>query len=86
MAVRSSVPALMTSVCQPGDHDQVPDRVGACPDEVLEPVKVANDSDRSLPESEPVLTSVDEVLQAHNEITKLEVCGHSAAWSHFFHT
>jgi outer membrane protein OmpA-like peptidoglycan-associated protein len=44
---------------------------------ILEPVKFANNSDRLLPESEPVLTSVMEVLQAHNEITKLEVRGHS---------
>ncbi|MES1173902.1 MAG: OmpA family protein [Myxococcales bacterium] len=44
---------------------------------ILEPVKFANNSDRLLPESEPVLTSVMEVLKAHNEITKLEVRGHS---------
>ncbi|MET0793999.1 MAG: OmpA family protein [Polyangiaceae bacterium] len=44
---------------------------------ILEPVKFANNSDRLLPEGEPVLTSVMEVLQAHNEITKLEVRGHS---------
>ena len=44
---------------------------------ILEPVKFATGSDRLLPESEPVLTSVMEVLQAHNEITKLEVRGHT---------
>lgn len=44
---------------------------------ILEPVKFAKNSDRLLPESEPVLTSVMEVLQAHNEITKLEVRGHT---------
>ncbi|HKO52959.1 MAG TPA: OmpA family protein [Polyangiaceae bacterium] len=44
---------------------------------ILEPVKFANNSDRLLPESEPVLTSVMDVLQAHPEITKLEVRGHT---------
>jgi len=44
---------------------------------ILEPVKFANNSDRLLAESEPVLSSVMEVLQAHPEITKLEVRGHT---------
>jgi len=44
---------------------------------ILEPVKFATGSDRLVPESEPVLTSVMEVLQAHKEITKLEVRGHT---------
>jgi OmpA-OmpF porin, OOP family len=44
---------------------------------ILEPVKFANNSDRLSPESEPVLTSVMEVLQAHKEVTKLEVRGHT---------
>ena len=44
---------------------------------ILEPVKFATNSDRLVPESEPVLTSVMEVLQAHKEVTKLEVRGHT---------
>ena len=44
---------------------------------ILEPVKFANNSARLAPESEPVLTSVMEVLQAHKEVTKLEVRGHT---------
>jgi OOP family OmpA-OmpF porin len=44
---------------------------------ILEPVKFATNSDRLAPESEPVLTSVMEVLQAHKEVTKLEVRGHT---------
>ncbi len=44
---------------------------------ILEPVKFAKNSDQILAESEPVLTSVTEVLQAHAEITKLEVRGHT---------
>jgi len=44
---------------------------------ILEPVKFAVNSDRLLPASEPVLTSVMEVLAAHKEITKLEVRGHT---------
>jgi len=44
---------------------------------ILEPVKFAKNSDRLAPESEPVLTSVMEVLQAHKEVTKLEVRGHT---------
>lgn len=44
---------------------------------ILEPVKFAKNSDKLLPESEPVLTSVMEVLKAHAEITKLEVRGHT---------
>lgn len=44
---------------------------------ILEPVKFATGSDRLAPESEPVLTSVMEVLQAHKEVTKLEVRGHT---------
>ncbi len=44
---------------------------------ILEPVKFAKNSDHLLPESEPVLTSVMEVLVAHPEITKLEVRGHT---------
>lgn len=44
---------------------------------ILQPVKFATNSDRLAPESEPVLTSVMDVLQAHKEITKLEVRGHT---------
>ena len=44
---------------------------------ILEPVKFAKGSDAILPESEPVLSSVMEVLQGHPEITKLEVRGHT---------
>lgn len=44
---------------------------------ILEPVKFGNNSDKLLPESEPVLGSVMEVLKAHAEITKLEVRGHT---------
>ena len=44
---------------------------------ILEPVKFATGSDHLLPESEGVLGAVMEVLQAHPEITKLQVRGHT---------
>lgn len=44
---------------------------------ILEPVKFATGSDRLLSESESVLGAVMEVLQAHPEITKLQVRGHT---------
>lgn len=44
---------------------------------ILEPVRFAYNSDRILPESEPVLRAVAEVVLTHAEIDSLEVHGHT---------